>query len=725
MKAFFPSSLLALVLSCLTILPLSGQEREALDRGEMAVNRLIRTAEDYLSARDYDRGVNMLQTVLERFPESERRYEVYLILGRHFIQQQNEREAIPYLRQIQRMLGDGESLRPEHRDIYLEGMLLYGQSHFYMRNYPAVFPVLRQITSQYPDSDWGNEAYFYIGMAHFAQENWSNAIEALGLVGTVADPNEEAAERIEAGRRFYVKVEDADLPILHRLGQQVRVSLETASGDREEIELIPMSGGSNVFIGSIATAIGQPSRQDGTLQMIGGDTITVRYIDANTTSGESNVERLQTVQVVSTGSLEFTLGTFDGRASSAFLGQPLFLQLRDADLSTGPNANQVELEIVSRYPKVDETLDREEISLEELIDQEGDELEFIVRDRTTIRLREHGESPVFSGDFRGQVRLLDANREETSGEGELLALVGDQIYVSYADVRHLRGDNPREVIATIEVGGEITGRPESVARIVTDPVVRARKNVVEANAYLELARIFNSMGLRKGAAERAQSGLELVDEVIRYLDETPLSLNERAFQLKWELELEMGDFESALATCRAFSNLFPQSILVDEAYLGIGRIKMQEQEYAEAIRVFQEILNHPGSLVQAEALFRIAEAVEKSNPDNPGRAIPYYQRTAERFGQSQFAGRALAKMVDFHIESRNFSLANDMLGQIFEDHPDAEFLDSMLLKWVIVSFRMGNILQARDLCQRLIFEFPESPFAARAQQLLPRIEERL
>jgi outer membrane protein assembly factor BamD (BamD/ComL family) len=98
---------------------------------------------------------------------------------------------------------------------------------------------------------------------------------------------------------------------------------------------------------------------------------------------------------------------------------------------------------------------------------------------------------------------------------------------------------------------------------------------------------------------------------------------------------------------------------------------------------------------------------------------------AERHGQSEFAGRALAKMVDFHIQSRNYSLADDLLKQIFEDHPDAGFLDSMLLKWVIVSFRMGNVTEARDLCQRLIFEFPESPFASRAQELLPRIEERL
>ncbi|MCH8539837.1 MAG: tetratricopeptide repeat protein [Opitutales bacterium] len=700
------------------------EDREAMDRSEMVINRLIRTAEDYLAARDYNRGVNMLETVLERFPESDRRFEVYLILGRHHFDQQNEREAITYLRRIPAMMEREEPLSPSETDLYLEGLLLTGKSYFYMRNYRSVFPPLRQITRDYPDSEWGNEAYYYIGMAHFAQENWSSAIESLQMVGTVAGEEAEAIERVEAGRRLYVTVDDQDLPILDRLGESVVVRLETEGGDREEIELIPMSGGSSVFIGSIATEVGPPERNDNRLQVLGGDKITVRYIDRNTASGESNVERVSTVEVVSTGTVDFVLGTFEGNASAAFIGQPVFLQLRDADLSTGPERNQVEVEVFSRYPVIDETLDQQEVDIEELMEEGEEEVIFEERHRIAVRLDEYGDAPVHSGDFRGAVQIVSADTDSTQ-PGQLRAQTGDQVVVRYTDERHLGGDEPREVESVLNVGGEITGRPESVARIVTDPVLRARKNLVEATAYLELARIFNSMGLRRGAEERAEIGLELVNDILRDAEEIPVSVHESSFQIKWELELEMDDFPAALATARAFSTLYPQSVLVDEAYLSIGRIKMEEQEYSEAIQVFEEILNHPGSMVRAEAQFRIAEAVERQNPDNPGRSIPYYQRTAERFGQSEFAGRALAKMVDFHIENRNYSLADDLLGQIFEDHPDAEFLDSMLLKWVIVAFRMQNFERARDLCQRLIFEFPESPFASRAQSLLPRIEERI
>ena len=66
-----------------------------------------------------------------------------------------------------------------------------------------------------------------------------------------------------------------------------------------------------------------------------------------------------------------------------------------------------------------------------------------------------------------------------------------------------------------------------------------------------------------------------------------------------------------------------------------------------------------------------------------------------------------------------------LLEQIFEDHPDANFLDVVLLKWVYVAYRMGNYQKANDKCTQLIFEYPASPHAKKAKQLLPAIEAEL
>jgi TolA-binding protein len=69
--------------------------------------------------------------------------------------------------------------------------------------------------------------------------------------------------------------------------------------------------------------------------------------------------------------------------------------------------------------------------------------------------------------------------------------------------------------------------------------------------------------------------------------------------------------------------------------------------------------------------------------------------------------------------------ADILLQQIFQDYPDAAFLDGMLLKWVLVSFRANQFQKAHEKCNQLIFDYPESPFAERAKQIMPRIEARL
>lgn len=81
--------------------------------------------------------------------------------------------------------------------------------------------------------------------------------------------------------------------------------------------------------------------------------------------------------------------------------------------------------------------------------------------------------------------------------------------------------------------------------------------------------------------------------------------------------------------------------------------------------------------------------------------------------------------MEYYLESRDYARADDQLEQIFEDYPDANFLDVMLLRWVYVAYRMGNFQKAHDKCSQLIFEYPASPHAAKAKQLLPTIKGEL
>ena len=56
-----------------------------------------------------------------------------------------------------------------------------------------------------------------------------------------------------------------------------------------------------------------------------------------------------------------------------------------------------------------------------------------------------------------------------------------------ASERYIGGATPREVVATIPVLGAIDNRPKATQDVVFDPVVRSKKHLVEATAFLELA----------------------------------------------------------------------------------------------------------------------------------------------------------------------------------------------------------------------------------------------
>jgi len=148
------------------------------------------------------------------------------------------------------------------------------------------------------------------------------------------------------------------------------------------------------------------------------------------------------------------------------------------------------------------------------------------------------------------------------------------------------------------------------------------------------------------------------------------------------------------------------------------------------------VLALPRSDAKAEAQFRIAEAVEDQDFLRQQRvegakirisesAIQQFKLCAERYPESQFAGASLAKLVDYDVDTKDYSRANALLEQIFQDYPDASFLDSMLLKWVLVSYRSGEYQRAYDRCSQLLFEYPDSPYAEKAKQILPKIESQL
>ena len=549
----------------------------------------MRTALQLLENGESERALAALRNLLNQYPDSSIIYKANLELGRHALQVDQATEtAIQHFQILEAMtkdLAEDEQLKGDELDVFLESLFLTGVAYYTEGNYSKLFNVLRRITVRYPNTVWANQAYYYIGMAHFLQENWGKAIRYLEMVGTHVDENAGQKNFVEAGQRLFVKVEDADLVILEDLGVGTAVRIQSKSGDLLELPLSALSRNQSLYVASAETEMGSPNPVDDKLQIIGGDQITIQYLDANTVSGEANVVREDIVDVVSTGSVVFTSATYQGRSESALIGQPVFVSLRDADLDLSAEQQKMRVLISVQYEDNSANQDGPIDFL--ATEDQSDEAIWRVRDEVELTLVEQA-NPVdeaadpaaldapdifHTGTFVGQVPIIEAKATASidTNDDQLAAMSQDRIVVTYIDEVHAGGSSKRIVEAFIPVTGRYSGSFSPVGGDLEDPVDTARKNVIEAEAYYSLATIYDDMGLRKGAADQIAQGMASVDAIILSEEEIPGELRQGAYKLRWQMQILNDDLAGAIATCRAFNAEFPESRFADQALLDIGR----------------------------------------------------------------------------------------------------------------------------------------------------------
>ncbi len=722
--------------------------------------QLFRQAMDLMEMRQHDRGLAMLATVVRDHQGTLIAHQAHLEMGRHHLQAHNNEEALTHFNLLTRLLAPtpGDDPKPEERELYLEALFSAGLAHYQAGQYNACFPLFRRLTEVADRTPWANKAWFYIGMSHYNLQNWNKAIDALSLVGTVmSDDESENSDdlgRIEIGQRFYSKISDADIPVMNRLGIPVTVTVESSSGDRETITAAPVPGKDTEMLASIPTALAEPTPGDGTLQLLGGDTVTVTYIDKSTESGEADVVRTGKVRAVSTGSVGFYLGDLTTPAYIAYPGQPVVVILRDADLDTSPAAETITLTVRSRYKtEADTAAAAEGTDIDDLLGifaaEDQDREQWEERDSIQVTLTEQGEGDqIRSGVFVGTINLAQATDGAPNDPATLACAELDQLITDYTDLVHLHGDDPRKVEATIQVAGSVSSGVTADQFVVFDELIKARKGIVEAEALVGLGGIYKDMGLTTRAADHAREALEKVDEIILNRTRLPGDIVENAFRLKWESELLRDDYAAATAACLAFNRLFPESVLADLALMTLGRSLTEQAEFERAVEVFQKVLALENPISAAEAQFRTGVALQSKaerdaaaegehgsrwtaqglSPANAlqarmAPAIAAYRRTYEIYPESPFAAEAIGRVVRHHVETENFRTAADLLESVFSDYPDASFLDEMLLLWANVAFRMNDNTTARAKLQQLIFNYPTSPHVSEARSRLGALGE--
>ncbi len=227
-----------------------------------------------------------------------------------------------------------------------EATLKIGVCFYESGNYGKCFKFMRDVVEKFPVSAQVNQAYYYIGLGHFKQGHYSRAIGALERVGTALPPPDPAAtgakssssaEILEAGKRLFVRVDDADLAALE-LGKTVPVRIEAASGDVETVECVAIGRNVRVVIGSIPTALGKPRPNNGRLEVKGGDKVKITYHDVHTAANKEAFV-IKNIDVVGTATAAIMDGAYAETLQGVVLGHGMNLQVVDADMDMTDGAD--------------------------------------------------------------------------------------------------------------------------------------------------------------------------------------------------------------------------------------------------------------------------------------------------------------------------------------------------------------------------------------------------
>lgn len=753
----------------------AGQSAAGAPRGSLvedtAARKLLEAGDARLEADEPTKAVEVWQSVIERYPRSKIRFVAHMRLGVYLL----EKERAYDRARVHFEAAAHEDNRDE--EMRAEATLKFGVCFYEAGNFGKSFQIMRDVIEKFPVSPQVNLAYYYIGLGHFQLGHYSRAIDALEKVGTALSADDSKTEKVEAGKRLFLKIEDADLAALES-GQTVKVVCKTTQGDEEIVECFAVGRNVRVVLGSLITSLGKPKKGNGILEVRGDDKVEVTYVDSHTADRKFNEPRLRTIEVVGNALVAVTDGAFNETLKGVVLGRTVNLQVTDfdRDLTDGADKLTAVVEVLrekspdeieseaaeaatktvaagqelapGEEPKIDrfKVIDRLQLTLVEAkLDPNRSRLPSSPMSPDAADMPMTGPAPeprpegetggtpapmqtvddgtIHSGVFRVTFEL--AKSETSDPKNSILeALPSDKVRITYQDERNMT-DGPAVVIAeakTIEgnLGGVRVTRAD-----ISDLELRIQTQLKTASALTNIGNRYKEFGLKKNADGKYAEALKVCEEISDDARKLGGRLLEETYVQLWQIYFEMDKLELAATMCQRLQREFPNSGFVDDALLQLADVTRKQGDLQRAIGIYARLVNMPTSQLRGEAQFGIAECYEAmaqaaSGPQGAqlfDRSFQEYKKVYDQFPESGRVGEAVAKMANYYYQQKDYARAVDIFDSVLSQHPDAKFLDVILFNYGRCLYRMDRKGEARKQFDQLISEFPESPLAADAKKI--------
>jgi len=714
---------------------------------DRAAAKLVEAGDARFDADEFSKAIEVWSSVIERYPRSKVRYTAHMRLGNYLL----ERE-----RAFDRARSHFEAAASEDNgdeETRAEATLKMGICFYEARNYGKCFTVMRDVIEKFPVSPQVNEAYYYIGLGHFQLGHYSRAIEALERVGTTLSTGGGQLEKVEAGKRLFIKVDDADLAALED-GRSVKINIETTAGDKETIECYSVGRNVRVVLGSIVTTLGKARPGNGIVEVHGNTSLKITYIDEHTGDRAFNQPRVREIPVVGNAVAQITDGAFGETLRGVVLDKPVNLQIIDADFDLTDEADVLKAMVEVLRPKSAEELEAEAVANPAPLDEPKPESE---KYRTIDRAEVTFTEVKVSRELPMLPKAEDGDETDTPGPGTTAATTSDA--VSSGASGNVSGGATDAALDTASPGDALAASPASedvddgsihsgifrasVALVksdspsLDDDVLQALPGDVLQITYVDerntgagpntirvQAKVIegNLGGVRVTRAQISDQELRIQTQLKTAGALTNIGNRYKEFGLKTNATSK---YEQALKVC--------DEIMIDARKLG-GRLL--EDTYVQLWHIYYEMdklenaaqmcerlqREFPESAFVDDALLQMADVVRKQG--NLNRAIGLYNRlvnmqSSQLRGEAQFgiAECYEAMALAASTGARGAAGAGPLYDRAFQEYkkvfdafPDSGRVGEAVAKMANYYYQQKDYSRAIDIFETVLSDHPDAKF---------------
>ena len=697
------------------------QEKKA-ERGSIiedrAARKLLQAGDTRLELGENEKALEIWESVAQRYPRSKIRFEAHLRLADHLLKETKNYDKARVHFEAAASEANEDDTQRAHASLNI------GACFYEAGNYGKCFTIMRDVIERFPTSPEVNEAYHYIGLGHFKLGHYSRAIEALEKVGTAVSPDDSHNSKVEAGKRLYIKIDDQDFAILPP-GATITAVCTTKNGDKETVLCDPVGRHPRLTLGSIATASGSPTPDNGILEVRGGDVVSVSYTDAHTASKAFDELRSKEIMVVGNGIARITDGSYGQDLQAAVIGKPLHLQVTDADLDVSAKADELSAEIQIFRKKTPDEIDDEVargVASGELTEgPDGEDMKtkidpLLLLRSLPVKLTESEEPGV----FRSAIPLLSGSTGDalTGETGQIIRLV-------YRDERHLgEGTLVRSSEARVIEGN--LGEMRVTRTEISDQELSLKTSLRTATALTEVGNHYKEFGLNDKADLKYTEALDACETILTDSKRIGGKLLEETYVQLWRIYFAMDELDLALGMSKRLLAEFPTSSFVDEAMLQQAHVERKRENFARAISLYSSVAKLPNSPLRGEGQYFVGECYEQMALQVGQRdssrlfenAFLAYQKVFDQYPNSGRVGDAVAKMAAFYYQKEDYARAVDVFENVLADYPDANFLDVILFNYGRCLYKLDRKPEARKRFEQLIDDYPESEISPEAHKIV-------